>query len=297
VCSLEFEYHDSSSAIYSDVTSNELLAIIDVVKNDKLIEQLKKCPNFTATETKKKFDFHTFQRDIKSLDVADLGANIKNLGENIGANLGANISNAGLDFLGIFAGLDSDTQNVLKEHAKGSLPQTISLLTKLKSLNFGGNEFIYGGIPPSLCTLTTLRVLDLSNSKICGDIPGDLGSLVMLEKLNFNGCDLGKLSPQLLHDISVKWTYLKELGLPLSHDADHYDDIYVLHHCRLIKSKRSKLRIIFQNKESLQIELTAKSINSIMVTHLLTHWLTRSLTYSLTYSLIHSRRWTASTTT
>ncbi len=265
VCTLEFEYQDSSSAIYSDVTSNDLTAIIDIVKNDKLVEELKLSPNFIVPETKKKFDLYNFQRDLKNIDVTDLGANIKNLGENIGANLGANITNAGLDFLGIFSGSDSEIQKLLMAHARGSLPQTISLLPKLKNLYLSGNSMIYGSIPPSVCTLTSLKVLDLSNTKISGEIPQDLGALVMLERLNFNGCDLGKLSPELLHDISIKWTYLKELGLPLSHDADLYDDVYVLQHCRLIKSKRSRLRIIFQNKESVQIELTAKTINSIMV--------------------------------
>ena len=265
VCTLEFEYQDSDSAAYSDITSNDLIAIIDIVKDDRLIEELKLSPNFVVPETKKKFQFYTLQRDLKNIDITDFGANIKNLGENIGANIGANITNAGLDFLGIFSGLPSEIENLLKARARGSLPQSISLLTKLKSLDLSSNSTIYGWIPPSICTLTTLRVLDLSNTKVSGDIPEDLRALVMLETLNFNGCDLGKMSAQLLYDISTKWKYLRVLGLPLSHDADLYDDVYELQHCGLIKSKRSKLRIIFQNKESIQIELSVKSITSIML--------------------------------
>ncbi|KAE8732484.1 Detected protein of confused Function [Hibiscus syriacus] len=89
-------------------------------------------------------------------------------------------------------GLDLDNQGL-----KGFLPDEISKLHRLQSLNLSGNT-IHGAIPSSLGTVTTLQFLDLSYNSLNGSIPEGLGQLTALRRLNLNGNSLSGRVPAAL---------------------------------------------------------------------------------------------------
>ncbi|KAG4129324.1 hypothetical protein ERO13_D09G072900v2 [Gossypium hirsutum] len=65
---------------------------------------------------------------------------------------------------------------------RGSLPNEISKLHHLQSINLSGNS-IHGVIPSSLGTVTSLETLDLSYNFLNGSIPESLGKLTALRRL------------------------------------------------------------------------------------------------------------------
>ncbi|WOL07694.1 leucine-rich repeat receptor-like serine/threonine-protein kinase [Canna indica] len=81
----------------------------------------------------------------------------------------------------VIDGLGLDNQGL-----KGFLPDDISKLQHLQSINFSENN-IYGAIPSSLGNLTGLKILDLSYNKLNGSIPDSLSQLTLLQILNLNG--------------------------------------------------------------------------------------------------------------
>ncbi|XWS12614.1 hypothetical protein CRYUN_Cryun37aG0105400 [Craigia yunnanensis] len=89
-------------------------------------------------------------------------------------------------------GLDLDYQAL-----RGFLPNDISKLHHLQSLNLSGNT-IHGAIPSSLGTVTSLEVLDLSYNFLNGSIPESLGQLTALRRLNLNGNSLSGRVPAAL---------------------------------------------------------------------------------------------------
>ncbi|EOY28184.1 hypothetical protein QUC31_012898 [Theobroma cacao] len=89
-------------------------------------------------------------------------------------------------------GLGLDNQGL-----RGFLPNDISKLHHLQSLNLSGNT-IHGAIPSSLGTVTSLEVLDLSYNFLSDSIPESLGQLTALRKLNLNGNSLSGRVPAAL---------------------------------------------------------------------------------------------------
>ncbi|XP_022715841.1 putative leucine-rich repeat receptor-like serine/threonine-protein kinase At2g14440 [Durio zibethinus] len=89
-------------------------------------------------------------------------------------------------------GLGLDNQGL-----RGFLPNDISKLHHLQSLNLSGNT-IHGAIPSSLATVTSLEVLDLSYNSLNGSIPESLGQLTALRRLNLNGNSLSGRVPAAL---------------------------------------------------------------------------------------------------
>ncbi|OMO65195.1 hypothetical protein COLO4_31433 [Corchorus olitorius] len=89
-------------------------------------------------------------------------------------------------------GLGLDNQGL-----RGFLPNDISKLRHLQSLNLSGNS-IHGSIPSSLGTVTSLEVLDLSYNFLNGSIPESLGQLTALRRLNLNGNSLSGRVPAAL---------------------------------------------------------------------------------------------------
>ncbi|KAJ6827606.1 putative LRR receptor-like serine/threonine-protein kinase [Iris pallida] len=81
----------------------------------------------------------------------------------------------------VIDGLALDNQGL-----RGILPDDISKLHNLQSINFSGNS-IQGGIPFSLGTIAGLETLDLSFNQLNGSIPESLGQLASLQILNLNG--------------------------------------------------------------------------------------------------------------
>ncbi|TYG53284.1 hypothetical protein ES288_D09G097300v1 [Gossypium darwinii] len=80
---------------------------------------------------------------------------------------------------------------------RGSLPNEISKLHHLQSINLSGNS-IHGAIPSSLGTVTSLETLDLSYNFLNGSIPESLGKLTALRRLNLNGNSLSGRVPSAL---------------------------------------------------------------------------------------------------
>ncbi|XP_043690437.1 receptor-like protein 4 [Telopea speciosissima] len=105
----------------------------------------------------------------------------------------------------VIDGLGLDTQGL-----RGFLPNNISQLLHLQSINLSGNS-ILGAIPSSLGTITGLQILDLSYNFFNGSIPESLGSLTSLEILNLNSNMLSGRVPaalggRLLHRASFNFT-------------------------------------------------------------------------------------------
>ncbi|KAM7263289.1 hypothetical protein ACFE04_000972 [Oxalis oulophora] len=114
----------------------------------------------------------------------------------------------------VIDGLDLDNQGL-----RGSLPNDMSKLRHLQSINLSGNS-IHGHIPSSLGSITSLEVLDLSYNLFNGSIPDSLGQLTSLRRLNLNGNSLSgrvsaALGARLLHRASFNFTDNKGLcGIP-----------------------------------------------------------------------------------
>ncbi|KAK9714617.1 hypothetical protein RND81_06G107400 [Saponaria officinalis] len=102
-------------------------------------------------------------------------------------------------------GLGLDNQGL-----RGILPNDISKLSHLQSINLSGNS-IHGSIPSTLGSISTLEILDLSYNFLNGSIPDTLGNLNSLRTLNLNGNKLsGRVSAalggRLLHRASFNFT-------------------------------------------------------------------------------------------
>ncbi|KAJ7947008.1 Leucine-rich repeat receptor-like protein kinase [Quillaja saponaria] len=105
----------------------------------------------------------------------------------------------------VIDGLALDNQDL-----RGFLPNDISRLNHLQSINLSGNS-IHGAIPSSLGTIFSLEVLDLSYNSFNGSIPESLGQLTSLQILNLNGNSLSGRVPaalggRLLHRASFNFT-------------------------------------------------------------------------------------------
>nr|WP_293840334.1 leucine-rich repeat domain-containing protein [uncultured Arsenicibacter sp.] len=91
----------------------------------------------------------------------------------------------------------------------GTLPQSLSALTNLKTLNLKGNR-LNGVIPASLALLSNLQNLYLFGNQLSGNIPASLSALANLENLQLS-------SNQLNGDIPAALSALNKLkGLDLS---------------------------------------------------------------------------------
>lgn len=105
----------------------------------------------------------------------------------------------------VIDGLGLDNQGL-----RGFLPDDISRLRHLKSINLSGNS-IQGVIPSSLGKIVGLQTLDLSYNFFNGSIPESLGQLTSLQTLNLNGNSLSGRVPaalegRLLHRASFNFT-------------------------------------------------------------------------------------------
>ncbi|EYU27999.1 hypothetical protein ABFS82_13G104600 [Erythranthe guttata] len=105
----------------------------------------------------------------------------------------------------VIDGLGLDNQGL-----KGFLPNDISRLHHLQSINLSGNS-ISGVIPSSLGTVTSLEILDLSFNSLNGSIPESLGQLSSLRILDLNGNSLSGRVPaalggRLLYGASFNFT-------------------------------------------------------------------------------------------
>ncbi|KAG2687661.1 hypothetical protein I3843_09G062700 [Carya illinoinensis] len=105
----------------------------------------------------------------------------------------------------VIDGLGLDNQGL-----RGFLPDEISSLHHLRSINLSGNN-VHGIIPSSLGTISSLEILDLSYNFFNGSISETLGQLTSLRMLNLNGNSLSGRVPaalggRLLHRASFNFT-------------------------------------------------------------------------------------------
>uniref|UniRef100_A0A5B7AQT9 Malectin-like domain-containing protein n=1 Tax=Davidia involucrata TaxID=16924 RepID=A0A5B7AQT9_DAVIN len=105
----------------------------------------------------------------------------------------------------VIDGLGLDNQGL-----RGFLPNDISQLRHLQSINLSGNS-IQGAIPSLLGTIASLERLDLSYNFFNGSIPESLGQLTSLRRLNLNSNSLSGRVPaalggRLLHRASFNFT-------------------------------------------------------------------------------------------
>lgn len=105
----------------------------------------------------------------------------------------------------VIDGLGLDNQGL-----RGFLPNDISQLRHLQSINLSGNS-ISGAIPSSLGSIPSLEILDLSFNSFNGSIPESLGQLTSLRILDLNGNSLSGRVPaalggRLLHGASFNFT-------------------------------------------------------------------------------------------
>ncbi|KAJ4912736.1 Leucine-rich repeat receptor-like serine/threonine-protein kinase BAM3 [Raphanus sativus] len=114
------------------------------------------------------------------------------------------------------------TLDAYNNNFDGSLPLSLTKLTKLGHLNLGGNYF-HGEIPRSYGDFLRLKHLDLSGNDLSGRIPNELGNITTLEKLylgydnEFHGipAGLGSLINLVLLDLancSLRGSVPTELG-------------------------------------------------------------------------------------
>ncbi|KAL6574017.1 Receptor-like protein 4 [Orobanche hederae] len=105
----------------------------------------------------------------------------------------------------VIDGLVLDNQGL-----RGVLPDDISRLRHLQSINLSGNG-ISGVIPSSLGNITRLEILDISYNDFNGSIPESIGWLTSLRILDLNGNSLSGRVPaalggRLLHGASFNFT-------------------------------------------------------------------------------------------
>ncbi|PKI50388.1 hypothetical protein CRG98_029216 [Punica granatum] len=103
-----------------------------------------------------------------------------------------------------------DGLGLANQGLRGFLPEDISKLQHLQSINLSGNS-IQGSIPSSLGSVTTMQILDLSYNFFNGSIPESMGQLTSLKRLNLNGNALSGRVPaalggRLLHGASFNFT-------------------------------------------------------------------------------------------
>ena len=95
---------------------------------------------------------------------------------------GWNVSNSPCSWTGITCSGGHVTRIVLRQNnLGGTIPSSISGLTRLERLDLGGNLWIGGSIPASLGSLSQLNYLDLDYNNLQGSIPAELGQLTKMK--------------------------------------------------------------------------------------------------------------------
>jgi len=76
----------------------------------------------------------------------------------------------------------------------GSLPSALGDMASLENLILDHNMELCGELPSSFYQLENLRIFDVSATKICGVLTGDIRKLMRLENFNVSGCEFeGKI--------------------------------------------------------------------------------------------------------
>ncbi|MCL7041774.1 hypothetical protein MKW94_029933 [Papaver nudicaule] len=86
--------------------------------------------------------------------------------------------------------------DVSRNYLSGSIPDSISALTRLRRLGFSGNSFT-GELPASLGSLSNLEELYLDNNRLQGAIPESFNGLTSLKRLELQGNKISGEFPEL----------------------------------------------------------------------------------------------------
>jgi len=90
--------------------------------------------------------------------------------------------------------------NLDEINLKGSIPASLTNLSRLQHLNLEGNQ-LSGSIPANLASLTLLQGIDLGNNQLSGGIPPSLGDLTNLVYLELDGNQLSGSIPDTVGNI------------------------------------------------------------------------------------------------
>jgi Leucine-rich repeat (LRR) protein len=96
------------------------------------------------------------------------------------------------------------TLNLEFNHLSGIIPPELGNLSKLELMSIAGNSGLNGSIPPEIGNLTSLQALHLSSfeggTQLSGQIPSELGNLMELTHLEIsNSLVSGLIPPELGH--------------------------------------------------------------------------------------------------
>ena len=95
-------------------------------------------------------------------------------------------------------GWDESVRDFIGNGLTGTLPPELGTLSRLRSLEIGGNRGLTGPIPAEVGDLTNLELLILQANRLTGSIPAELGQLSNLEALALGGHPLsGRIPPEL----------------------------------------------------------------------------------------------------
>ncbi|MCK5523998.1 MAG: hypothetical protein KAI83_12775 [Thiomargarita sp.] len=122
---------------------------------------------------------------------------------------GWNVTNTPCSWRGVSCGGDGHVTGLILRNNKlsGSIPESLSNLSNLKSLVLGSNQ-LSGSIPESLGNLSNLQRLFLFRNQLSGSIPESLGNLGNLKSLNLSSNQLSGSIPESLGNLS-NLEYLK----------------------------------------------------------------------------------------
>jgi Leucine-rich repeat (LRR) protein len=99
--------------------------------------------------------------------------------------------------------------NLVKAFSLTTLPPEIGQLPKLQELRAALTEL--GSIPKELCHVKTLKILDVSSTRVSA-LPKDIGRLTALEELDVHSASITTLPDSLCHLSSLKVLNISYLG-------------------------------------------------------------------------------------
>ena len=89
------------------------------------------------------------------------------------------------DSTGKYSATDSIASiNLKKNNLQGAIPTELFLLSDLMALTLANNKFISGSIPSSVSSLTKLTLLDFSNNALSGSLPESIYAMTSLRSIN-----------------------------------------------------------------------------------------------------------------
>lgn len=107
-----------------------------------------------------------------------------------------------------------DTLRFISNNLNGTLPNDITTLTSLRSINLNGNPLLTGGIPANIDQLSQLTSLSIIDNNLSGAIPTTLGNVTTLQHLDLIGNQFtGEIPTTLSNLTALRSLQISEDGL------------------------------------------------------------------------------------